>query len=389
MQQFLGFFILMTFLAVKATVSMNKHGDLLLHSLLNGDIILNTGTGDLLVNHNLQQDSLIQQINRLNTVIGQICWMMPPHPDPAWELLTPVPSEMNPSYAAATVIIGTKIYLIGGADNNNIATNNVRVYDTEEGTWTDLPSLSTSRAYHYAAATSDGSRFFVFAGFSGNVSDILYSNSTGIPLSSIEEYEFQRGTWVSLPDPLLNQHQLGAMSVIDDVAYFLGGRDTQTVDSFDLFHRTMKNMYDNISTGRVLASAATVNSGTILLMGGYLLEKDTPYETRIVEQFNPQSPIGSQWTTKADFGLAKKAMAATVLDELVFVMGGSSEFLAHLPSVIVNNPRVDKWRTTGAADIPSPRELLSAAGVGNYIYIMGGRDANGVVNIVARAQPCF
>jgi len=124
-------------------------------------------------------------------------------------------------------------------------------------------------------------------------------------------------------------------------------------------------------------------------MGGYLLQRDTPYETRIVEEFNPQSPSGSQWTSKADFGLAKKAMASTVLNGLVFVMGGSSEFLAFLPAVIVNNPRVNKWRTTGAADIPSPRELLSAAAVGNYIYIMGGRDADGVVNIVARAQPCF
>jgi len=351
-----------------STVTMNRNGDLLLHSLMGGDIVFAAGSGDVVLEQNSNRIDLLRQLDVLNSVAGQLCWLAPSSPLPTWAVTAAMPT---PSWDMATVVIGQYIYLIGGSDGN-IELNTVQIYNTLTDSWSTGPSLIIGRTRPLAGATSDGSSIYVFGGavFSG-----LSSDYVGAAINSSEVFDVELGTWSIVNDTDTNRyyHLLGAASVVNNYIYFFGGIDSNgidllTVSQFDLD----AGFWLSAALSPMISprdSAASVAVGTsIYVIGGKSASPSAP--TNDVQVFDTVLQV---WSNRSSNGLPRFNMAAVNVENLVLVLGGKSRFVDAHQDVDALNPRMDLWRNDIAASMITGREGFGAAVVNDVIYVFGGR----------------
>ena len=106
-----------------------------------------------------------------------------------WTTGAPMPT---PREGALTGVIGTKIYVVGGANNSTVLNVN-EVYDTTTNTWTTAAPMPTAR-WNAASAV---------------VNNILYAiggGGNGTQLNLVEAYDPASNTWVpKAPMPASDQ----------------------------------------------------------------------------------------------------------------------------------------------------------------------------------------
>ena len=82
---------------------------------------------------------------------------------------------------------------------------------------------------------------------------------------------------------------------------------------------------------------------------------------------------GGQWKKKADMPTARFDLCASVVNNLIYVMGGSDGSAGldkRLTAVEIYNPATDTWKK--GADMPAPRSQFATAAVDGKIYLFGG-----------------
>ncbi len=94
-------------------------------------------------------------------------------------------------------------------------------------------------------------------------------------------------------------------------------------------------------------------------------------------QHDPQKALmlapqaeGGTWTKRADMPTPRWALCASVVDGVIYAMGGGQGFNDVLEVVEAYNPTTDTW--TRKANIPTPRSWFNTAVVDGKIYAIGG-----------------
>jgi N-acetylneuraminic acid mutarotase len=85
-------------------------------------------------------------------------------------------------------------------------------------------------------------------------------------------------------------------------------------------------------------------------------------------------PAKHEWTEKAPMPTERGALAASVIDNKIYVVGGANRkifSLVNTPALEVYDPFKNTWKKL--APLPTPRDHLTASSLNGKLYALGGR----------------
>ena len=121
-------------------------------------------------------------------------------------------------------------------------------------------------------------------------------------------------------------------------------------------------------TARMVLSASVVD-GIIYAIGGAQDFHQPTYTT--VEAYDPETDV---WTTKAPMPTPRGGLSTCVVDGLIYAIGGGRNLGSSLSTVEAYDPATNTWTTK--APMPTPRMALSTSVVDGIIYAIGGTTVN-------------
>lgn len=140
--------------------------------------------------------------------------------DQGWREIAPMPA---PRSQAAAVAIGSRIFIVGGAEGGRLVSPTY-VYDTATDRWTTAASIPTPRD-HLAAAALDGHVCAV----GGRRLSLLQN------LATFECYDPAADAWRSMPDAPTARGGLGAATVGNRIFVAGGEQPLGTFKEVDIF----------------------------------------------------------------------------------------------------------------------------------------------------------
>jgi len=247
--------------------------------------------------------------------------------------------------------------------------------------WTTLASMPTARE-GLGVAVVNG-RIYAIGGLSDNS-----------PLNVNEEYTPSLNQWTT-KSPMPTARTGFAVAVYDSKIYCIGG----TIGGADSNEYVGNNeVYDPVTdTWQTAASmptpradlSANVVNGKIYLMGGMAYSSKSPFyvETNITEVYDPTT---NTWSTAASMPLAVYGYASVVINDEIYVIGGSESGGAtgtggFVDSNQVYDPKSNSWGLS--ANLPSDAAFGAAAVTSDFmapqlLYLIGGLNAESVTNAV-------
>jgi N-acetylneuraminic acid mutarotase len=244
-----------------------------------------------------------------------------------WTKKADMPTARNGLSSAA---VDGKIYAIGGWPPAETAAT-VEKYDPETDKWTKRADMPTARA-GLSTSVVNG-KIYAIGGYA------MDGENRSVYLSTVEEYDPVTDKWTKRTD---------------------------------------------MPTARIFLTTIAV-SGKIYAIGGGA-SWDGPFLS-IVEEYDP---VTDTWTKKADMPTPRAALSTGVVDGKVYVIGGSHQKNAAndftgLPTVEEYDPAADTW--TRKADMPTARHALAASMVNGKIYVIGGADRRNTFRTVEEYDP--
>jgi N-acetylneuraminic acid mutarotase len=264
----------------------------------------------------------------------------------------------------STSVVDGIIYAIGGGTGvySNLPT--VEAYDPATDTWTTRAPMPTPRAA-LSTCVVDGIIYAIGGGWSP-------------ALSTVEAYDPVTDAWTT-KTPMLTPRMGLSTSVVDEIIYAIGGcPDAQmatgltTVEAYDPKTDTWTKKAE-MPTARVVLSTSVVD-GIIYAIGGAGKWAPGLSALRTVEAYDPAT---NTWTDKADMPTLRGALSTSVVDGMIYAIGGAASYYGALPTVEAYDPVTNIWTTK--TDMPSPRRFLSSSAVDGKIYAIGGFDGGGQV----------
>lgn len=235
----------------------------------------------------------------------------------SWSTMSPMPTARG---GFGIAVVNGKIYTIGGLNGDNQALNKVEEYNPLTNEWSSKMSMPTPRT-GFATAVYDNKVYAI----GGTVGNGYVGNN--------EVYDPVTNTWTtkaSMPTP---RADLSA-NVVNDKMYLIGGKRYSGQDPF----------YK---------------------------------ETDVNERYDPATDT---WSTKASLTTAVQGYGSAVVDNKIYVIGGSKTPTSTGTSTIINNNQVydtqtDQW--TMAAPLSSLSSYGAATATEGYlapkaIYYIGG-----------------
>lgn len=113
-------------------------------------------------------------------------------------------------------------------------------------------------------------------------------------------------------------------------------------------------------------AAVVAAAGRVWSIGGH---RGVPFHP--VAYVFALDPAEGQWRAAEPLPSARGALAAAVVDDVIYVMGGQTEDETAVATVERYDPRNGFWEPL--PPLPTPREHLSAVGLGGTVYAIGGR----------------
>ncbi len=231
----------------------------------------------------------------------------------------------------------------------------------QEGYWFTRADLPTARQEILPGALGD--KIFVVGGWL----------ATGGITDQVEYYDAVTDEWSSaLPLPVDNHHC--AVVGIDGLVYVIGGyinvfwpwRSTDVVLAYNpLTWEWTEKAPMIVGRGE---HAVAVFDGKIYVTGG------NDYDGNVVSVVEVYDPVADTWTQVADLPTPRHHHASAAVDSLIYVVGGRQGYWGTTYTMIsmveAYSPASNTWYSIG--DMPYPRGGLSAAGMGDKLYIFGG-----------------
>jgi RNA polymerase sigma factor (sigma-70 family) len=277
----------------------------------------------------------------------------------------------------STGVVNGKVYAIGGGLHwpGGPYLSTVEAYDPAKDTWTKKADMPTARM-DLSVSVVDG---------------IVYAigGYNGADLSTVEAYDPAKDTWTRKTDMPTARQRLST-SVVDGTIYAISGGTGHppivnnifsTVEAYDPETDTWTRKAD-IPTARGSFSTSVVD-GIIYAIGGRRRNGGF-VDLSTVEAYDPATDT---WTIKEDMPTARYWFAASVVNGIIYVIGGWTGDWdgSCLPAVEAYDPATDTWAKK--TDMPNGgRVALSASAVDGYIYAIGGRDV-ALTAIVERFDP--
>ena len=283
----------------------------------------------------------------------------------SWTRGTNMPS---PGTEASGIILGNKMYIIGGDDADQKPTNLVRVYDPNTDRWSVSAPLPIPLD-HTGSATYDG-KIYVVGGFiegkrptdtlfiydpvtnkwqkgkplSGPrgalsaefINGTLYAvggvDDSHTPVATNEAYDPKTNTW-SEKAPMLTARHHHTSAVVDGKLYSIGGRilgnGVESQINEALSNLNDNEMYDPLNDSWTvmeqmptkrsgIATAASPADGNIYVFGGQSM--DGAFDN--TEKYNPKT---NNWTTEQPMPNGRLGLMAAPLDDRIFVIGGKTD----------------------------------------------------------------
>ncbi|CAB4025307.1 kelch 18 [Paramuricea clavata] len=166
--------------------------------------------------------------------------------------------------------------------------------------------------------------------------------------------------------------------------YVIGGYDRveerflNTVDCFDTIAETWLNVAP-MTTARI-RHGVTVLDGMIYAVGG---QCDDDVSVRTVERYDP---VANKWYDVTPMNECKGQLAVAVCDGKIYCIGGTDDLLkVSLCSVECYDPVTNMW--TSLTPMPTARGALGAATLNGKIYAVGGGDFHVALDTVEVYDP--
>ncbi len=252
--------------------------------------------------------------------------------------------------------------------------------------WAERANIPTPRFAGAAVVVKDhegNDRILVLGGIVGNS-----------PSSTVEEYDPSRDVWTERAGLDCPRFGFGA-AVLDNEVYIIGGGhySLTAVNKYDPWGGPLGEGIDqrqsaDMPTPRYGLAIAVATSAEgdkrIYAIGGYCPE--THRYVCTVEEYDPDGDGGKgSWNTEvADLHFARANFAVAVLNNKIYVFGGYNE-TGRLCSVEEYDPVEDVWRHR--ADMPTPRDYLTATVFNDKIYVIGGYYGKKDLAIVEEYDP--
>lgn len=254
--------------------------------------------------------------------------------DPGADRWTVKKNMLVPTHHLAAVAYAGKIYLFGGAVQpqaggpNQLPVSSAWEYDPGEDSWKALAPMPTARMAA-AAAEVDG-KIYVVGGASVHPGAKLVSLGPRVPhrsLNTNEVYDPATNKWQTrMPMPTPRNH--AAVGVVEGKIYVIGGRlasayvsagsNADVVEVYDPAADTWGAAGLRMPTARSGMGYATFGN-RILIVGGEIVDRHMFAAIRAVEAYSPAS---NQWTELPIMPAARNGVSAAVIGNRLYVIGG-------------------------------------------------------------------
>lgn len=274
----------------------------------------------------------------------------------AWAVKTSMPTGR---YYLSSAVVGDKIYCIGGSDGSRTVSNN-EVYDPQTDSWKTEAPMPTARAGLGIVAVND--KIYAIGGY----------NDSSKYLGVNEMYDPMTDTWKEKKEMPQGRSSF-ATAVLNGKIYVIGG----TYDQTQINHHTTE-IYDPVSDSWEYATSdvssffvwwgessepvATVLGGKIYIVSGDVGGETIEYD-----------PANNVWMQKSPMPIGSRIdLAACAYNNKLYSFGGGFD-TQHESANYSYDPDLDLW--TKKRDMPTPRNGLTVAVVGDSLYTIGGNDS--------------
>jgi len=274
-------------------------------------------------------------------------------------------------FGAFTGVIGTNVYVIGGATNSAYKVTGVNeIYNTATNEWTTGASDPAPRELG-ASAVVNGI-LYVIGGTAGG-SD---------PLNSVEAYDPVSNTWTTKAPMPIAMNSMPAVADKDTI-YVIGGYDPNTQTFYDTV-QSYDIATDTWTTEQPLSIATAWEA--VGLLGTTIVAADGQTSKGPTGDSEGYNPTTNQWTALTADATPRWETCFAAINGGLYVAGG-----ANATEVLnVNeayNATTKKWTTLAA--MPDALLIPGSATVGGQLYCFGGTNSNltSVYNYVQIYQP--
>lgn len=293
-------------------------------------------------------------------------------------------------YGHTAAVLGSYLYVIGGAGSNGAALRDVERAtinaDGSLGPFASIPNatLTTARSAHTTAVV--GNYLYVLGGVAG-------SNS----LNSVERapvgVDGLLGSFATVSSVTLTFARYGhTTAVIGNYLYVLGGVGSGSLDNLErapLATNGLPGPFTTISSSLMAARF----SHTMVVVGNYLYVlggRTTASVLGSIERatVNSDSSLGS-FTTVPTVTLSRSGHKAAVVGNKLYVLGGIGDDFRLTNSVECATINADgslgPFAIVPGVALVTARVGASVATLGGYLYMIGGAAPSGRLNDVERA----
>ena len=313
--------------------------------------------GNLKLLKTKHKNSIEQALNELAEKVGII--VTPPEPpiiEPTkWNTLANI---TMPRVRMSSVVVGNKIYCIGGQSIsiNTVAT--VESFDIVNNYW----NTETSLRYQRTGATSQfiNNKIYTFGG----------NNGYGT-INTVECYDIETNTVTTKTN--MPYSTLGATShIVNGLIYIIGGysnRDGIKVIQIYNPNTDTWSVKNGMSIPRRYFESVLIDN-KIYCFGGY-------NGTTVLNTVECYDISTETWSVKANMPIAKENFGCVKFGDYIYIIGGDDSTTV-FDSIERYNYKEDTWETFKMT-MPEARADFVYEVINNKIYCISGTNANGLV----------
>jgi N-acetylneuraminic acid mutarotase len=254
-------------------------------------------------------------------------------------------------------------FVIGGAGIGSTRLSSAGCYDVASGAWREAAPMTMARSEFVLCTLSDGELYAI----GGLTTD-------DVRLASVERYDASLDIWSAAPS-LPRPRRTHCACTMGNAMYVMGGIEIdeegreRTVKSVLKFGRRAQTWSEVASMLAERDNAGACMLGSDIYIFGGRNENDKPTSTTY--RFNTER---NEWATLAPMPEANSLHSVSVLDGLIYVMGGwdSNGNGNSVSSVHRFDPVANSWSTV--APMLVARMSLGSFVLGGSIYAVGGFD---------------
>lgn len=314
---------------------------------------LTINIGDLALLKTKNKKNIVEALNELAEKIGII--VVPPKKrEPSeWNILANI---ITPRVRMSSVVIGNKIYCIGGQSSIGTVTT-VESFDIVSNYW----NTETSLQYQRTGATSQfiNNKIYTFGGHNGYIT-----------INTVECYDIETNTITTKTN--MPYSTLGATShIVNGLIYIIGGySDSDRINVIQIYNPDTDtwSVKNGMSISRRYFESVLIDN-KIYCFGGY-----NGATLNTVECYDISTET---WSVKANMPIPKQNFGCVKIGDYIYIIGGDNSTTV-FDSIERYNYKEDTWETFKMTMTEARADFVCEV-IDNKIYCISGTNVNGLV----------